>query len=98
MKPHLPGRGKSKASRSRQKAGGVEGLEVDLSAAEAGGWEKVVLEESDFEFSPEELREFLAADLLESEADPGFRERLRLKLWEYVRAHYGAKSGGEDDT
>lgn len=38
---------------------------------------------------PAELREFLAADLLDVEADPVFKERLRRKLWRLVRARYG---------
>jgi hypothetical protein len=32
----------------------------------------------------EELRDFLAADLLDIEADPAFKERLRGELWEIV--------------
>ena len=47
------------------------------------------------DFSPDELREFLAADLVEVEADPEFRESLRQKLWRFVRSRYG-RGGGED--
>ena len=38
------------------------------------------------EYSPDELREFLAADLLEVHADPRFKERLRMRLWELVKS------------
>ena len=48
-----------------------------------------VLEES---VHPDELREFLEADLLGVQADPEFKERLREKLWALVRAKYGARS------
>lgn len=37
----------------------------------------------------DELQEFLAADALEVEADPFFRERLRRKLWAIVRERFG---------
>lgn len=36
------------------------------------------------ELMDEDLREFVAADALPCNADPGFRERLREKLWELV--------------
>jgi len=39
--------------------------------------------------SADELQEFLAADALEVEADPFFRERLRRKLWAIVRERFG---------
>jgi len=38
------------------------------------------------EVTMEELREFLEGDLLDVPADPEFKERLRQKLWEIVRA------------
>jgi hypothetical protein len=37
------------------------------------------------DFSLEELQEFLAADLVEVQADPHFKERLRAKLWEVLK-------------
>jgi hypothetical protein len=54
--------------------------------AMADGWERHVLSEEaeDMEIDPEELREFLAADLLEVKADPVFKEKLRQKLWRIV--------------
>ena len=38
------------------------------------------------EASMEELREFLEGDLVGVRVDPEFKERLRRKLWELVRA------------
>lgn len=38
----------------------------------------------DMDFSPEELREFISADYLETRADPAFKESLRKKLWTLV--------------
>lgn len=43
------------------------------------------VDESSVDISPEELREFLAADLVEVPADPAFKEGLRRKLWRLVR-------------
>ena len=37
------------------------------------------------EFSVEELREFLEADLIDVPVDPEFKERLRDRLWAQVR-------------
>ena len=36
-----------------------------------------------------ELDEFLAADYLQTHADPEFRERLRMNLWNLVKNRYG---------
>jgi hypothetical protein len=38
------------------------------------------------EFSPDELRDFLAGDLVEVQADPQFKERLRAKLWDALKS------------
>lgn len=35
--------------------------------------------------SPEELREFLEADLMDVPVDPEFKERLRQRLWDLVQ-------------
>lgn len=40
-------------------------------------------------FTMDELREFLEADLIDVRADPEFKERLRRKLWDLVLAHSG---------
>lgn len=48
------------------------------------------------EVMDEDLREFMAADSLPCKADPGFRERLREKLWDLVeRKAWGASSSDE---
>jgi hypothetical protein len=38
-------------------------------------------------FSIDELREFLEADLVDVKIDPEFKERLRRQLWELVQEH-----------
>ena len=38
------------------------------------------------DFSPDELRDFLAGDLVEVHADPQFKERLRAKLWDVLKS------------
>ena len=47
------------------------------------------------DFSIDELREFLEADLVEVKVDPEFKERLRKQLWELVQEH--ARSTRGDD-
>ena len=43
------------------------------------------------EFDPDELREFLAADKMHVPVAPGFKERLRRKLWLAVKMRYGSR-------
>lgn len=43
------------------------------------------------EFTEDELREFLEADLLGVPADPEFKERLKQRLWELVQDQAKAK-------
>ena len=43
-------------------------------------------ENATMEVSMEELREFLEGDLVGVRVDPEFKERLRRKLWDLVRA------------
>lgn len=50
------------------------------------------------DFTSAELREFLAADHLETYADPGFKERLRKILWTFVRKRYGSGSSSSDSS
>jgi hypothetical protein len=38
------------------------------------------------DFTIEELREFLQADLLDVPVDPRFKERLKRRLWELVQS------------
>lgn len=49
-----------------------------------------MLDELDLDFDPDELRDFLEADVLDVPADPAFKERLRRKLWDLVRERYGS--------
>jgi hypothetical protein len=58
--------------------------------------EPEVLREGAMEINPDELREFLEADLLGSQADPEFKDALRRKLWTLVRAKYGKPPGSRD--
>ncbi len=58
-------------------------------------YEAEQIEEMAREFTTEELQEFLEGDLLDVQADPGFKERLRRKLWQLVQAGLG-KSHGSD--
>jgi hypothetical protein len=48
------------------------------------------------DFSIDELREFLEADLVDVKVDPEFKERLRKQLWELVQEHArgGPRGGG----
>ena len=39
------------------------------------------------DFSIDELREFLEADLVDVKIDPEFKERLRKQLWDLVQDH-----------
>jgi hypothetical protein len=50
-------------------------------------WQVVLDDLTDFD--PDELREFLAADMVADPADPEFRERLRRMLHKLVRERYG---------
>ena len=46
-------------------------------------------------FSIDELREFLEADLMDVKVDPEFKERLRRQLWELVQQHARGPQRGE---
>ena len=50
------------------------------------------------EFTVEELREFLEGDVLDVRADPAFKERLRRRLWDMVRARRPQPRYDKDDT
>jgi len=47
--------------------------------------EGAALDDGLMDFTLDELREFLEADLVEVRADPEFKERLRRRLWDLVR-------------
>jgi len=46
---------------------------------------KMITEDILTEFSIDELREFLEADLVDVKVDPEFKERLRKQLWDIVQ-------------
>ena len=46
------------------------------------------------DFSIDELREFLEADLVDVKVDPEFKERLRKQLWDLVQERSGPRGGG----
>jgi hypothetical protein len=45
-------------------------------------------------FSIDELREFLEADLVDVKVDPEFKERLRKQLWDLVQENARGPRGG----
>jgi hypothetical protein len=55
------------------------------------------MDEAPTDFTMEELREFLEADAGGVRADPGFKERLRRKLWEIVRLRGDRRVGGDEE-
>ena len=46
------------------------------------------------DFSIDELREFLEADLVDVKVDPEFKERLRKELWDLVQDRARGQRGG----
>jgi len=46
------------------------------------------------DFSIDELREFLEADLVDVKVDPEFKGRLRKQLWDLVQDHARGPRGG----
>jgi hypothetical protein len=55
-----------------------------------------VMDESAMDFTMDELREFLEADLLDAPADPEFKERLRKKLWTMLGARRARGPGSTE--
>ncbi len=55
------------------------------------------VDEESMDFTMDELREFLEADLRGVQADPGFKERLRRRLWEIVRLGGDERVGGDEE-
>jgi hypothetical protein len=58
--------------------------------------EEVMDESAVMDFTINELREFLEADLLDVPVDPEFKERLRKKLWEMVQANANRRMRRKD--
>lgn len=46
----------------------------------------------------EELQEFLRADLLDVPVDPGFKERLKQRLWELVQEQLRQQEPGSESS
>ena len=55
------------------------------------------MDDASLDFTMDELREFLEADARGVQADPGFKERLRRKLWEIVRFRGDQRVGGDEE-
>lgn len=60
--------------------------------------EDAAMDDSLMNFTMDELREFLEADLIDVRADPEFKERLRRKLWDMVLARSGPRQKGRDQV
>lgn len=56
--------------------------------------EDAAMDDSLMDFTLDELREFLEADLVDVRADPEFKERLRRRLWDLVLARSGQRRQG----
>ena len=54
-------------------------------------------DEGSMDFTMDELREFLEADMRGVKADPEFKERLRRRLWEIVRLGGDERVGGDEE-
>jgi len=59
--------------------------------------ERPSMDDGSMDFTMDELREFLDADAHGVRADPGFKERLRRRLWEMVRFRGEHQVRGEDE-
>jgi hypothetical protein len=58
--------------------------------------EDAAMDDGLMDFTMDELREFLEADLVDVRADPEFKERLRRQLWDLLLARSGQRGeGGE---
>jgi len=55
------------------------------------------MDDAPMDFTTDELREFLEADGRGVAADPGFKERLRRRLWEIVRFRGDQRVGGDEE-
>jgi hypothetical protein len=59
--------------------------------------EREIMGEPVTDMELEELRDFLAADLLDVPVDPAFKESLRRRLWEMVRRRTWRPPDGGDN-
>ena len=56
-----------------------------------------VMDQDLVDFTMDELREFLEADLVEVHANPDFKERLRRTLWDLVQTRSGQGPGRRNE-
>jgi hypothetical protein len=54
--------------------------------------------EAAVEITPDELREFLEADLSGARVDPKFKEELRQTLWDFVRSRTDRVDVGDNGS
>lgn len=66
------------------------------SSPATGSWEPLPGLEDGEKIDPAELEEFMAADGIDVEADPVFRERLRQRLWRMVSERQPVPPDEED--
>jgi len=59
--------------------------------------ERPSMDDGSMEITMDELREFLEADDRGVRADPGFKERLRRRLWDIVRLRGDPSVGGGEE-
>jgi hypothetical protein len=59
--------------------------------------ERPSVDDASMDITMDELREFLEADAGGVRADPGFKERLRRRLWEIVRFRSDHQVGGDEE-
>ena len=69
-------------------------VERDLDSREQDREALKMMEDILSDFSIDELREFLEADLVDVKVDPEFKERLRKQLWDLVQERSGPRGGG----
>ena len=74
--------------RGERRVGGASDAERDLMMAE----------DAMMDFTIEELREFLQADLLDIPVDPRFKERLKRRLWELVQSQAKQREPGDQES
>ena len=76
--------------------GGV-GSFVSTQGRSDGKALSVELDDLSEPIDPAELKEFQDGDWIQVEADPVFKERLRLELWQLVESLYGSEREEEGD-
>ena len=69
-------------------------VERDLESGSQDREALKMMEDILSDFSIDELREFLEADLVDVKVDPEFKERLRKQLWDLVQERNGQRGGG----